>query len=244
MPELNPKGYSKLLSGDDYTQHDVLNEWYDVLDDAGTPVPLKLTHHERTKSVADLPDGYIVIEAVDFDNEDKAETLFEEGVSQSLKHKFLYDFVMDNYEDMYEESVIGRIAFNIIPGPVSIESLGTIPRICGAYLEKDYRRLRIAPIGYQMIGVHYGAVQSDQEQTVLGAKLWYASLPRYGTVTAVDTHMGKILEQLFHTRAPSSQLWDACILFGTTEEPELASLSVPYAQKSSKKHILLEFLPK
>ncbi|EGS7960363.1 hypothetical protein NMS34_000767 [Vibrio cholerae] len=245
MPELNPKGYSKLLSEDDYTQQTVLNEWYEVVDDAGTPVPLKLTHYERAESVAELPDGYIVIEAVDFDDEDEAEALFEKGVSQSLKHKPLYDFIIDNYENMYEERVIGRIAFNIMPGPVSIESLNTVPRICGAYLAENYRRLRISPIGYQMIGGHYGAVQSDQEQTVLGAKLWYASLPRYGTVTAVDTHMGQILEELFHTRAPSSELWDGCVLIGTTEETELDSLgSVPYSRKHSKKHILLEFVPK
>lgn len=245
MPELNPKGYSKLLREDDYSQHPILNEWHDVVDDTGTPIPLKLTHYERTVSLPELPDGYIVIEAVDFDDEDEAEVLFKQGVSQSLKHKSLYDFVMENCEGMYEENVIGRIAFNIIPGPVSVESLDTVPRICGVYLSEDYRRLRISPIGYQMIGGHYGAVQSDQEQTVLGAKLWYASLPRYGSVTAVDTALGEILEELFHTRAPSSELWDGCILVGTTEESELSSLgSVPYALKSSKKHILLEFIPK
>ncbi|MEZ8273236.1 hypothetical protein AB6C54_18630 [Vibrio splendidus] len=244
MPELNPKGYSKLLNSGGYEELPIISEQYEVVDDTGIPVPLKFSHHERTESIEELPDGFIIISAVDFEDEEQAEKLFEEAKTRHLQSMELYDFIMESYDDMYEESVIGRVAFNILPGPISVKELTTVPRICGAYLLEGYRQLRISPLCYQIIGQHYGAVQSDQEQTVLGAKLWFASLPRFGTVKAVDIEIEKILEDVFHTCPPKEELWDGMVLIGTTEENELRSLGqVPYSTTDSKRHVLFEFVP-
>ncbi|MFA0148988.1 hypothetical protein AB4452_23120 [Vibrio lentus] len=246
MPELNPTGYAKQLNSGNYEQLPIISEQYDVVDDAGIPIPLRMVHHQRDTYVSDAetPDGVIIIFAIDFEELDSAIELLTQAQERALEAKDLYDYVVENYDGMYEENVIGRIAFNILPGPISVKELTVVPRICGAYIKEKYRRYRISPIGYQMLGHHYGAVQSDQEQTPLGAKLWYASLPKFGKVVAVDTKIESILEEVLHTCPPTGEYWDGTVLVNTDNEKDLSSLGkVPYSLVESKKHVVFEFVP-
>lgn len=246
MPEINPTGYAKSLSQGDYDKLPLIRELYDVIDDAGVPVPIKLAHHQRSVPTSDMsiPDGVILISAIEFDDLDEAETLFQSALSKQLDGLELYNFIVDNYQNMYEESLIGRIAFNILPGPVSVPELVEVPRICGAYIQREYRQLRVSPRGYQMLGNHFGVVQSDQEQTVYGARLWLSSLPRLGSVVAVDLNEASVLENILHTNPPTGEFWDGKVLIGTSHEAELDKMAgVPISRSESKRHVVLEFVP-
>lgn len=246
MPELNPIGYSKILYSGDFEKLPLISEQFDVIDDVGVPVPIRLALHQRQELLPDMdtPDGAIIIYSIKYEEEDLAAEIFECALKKPLQGKELYDFVEDQYQGMYEEIVIGRIAFNILPGPISVHCSTDIPRICGAYIEEPFRQLRVTPRGYVMLGNCYGVVQSDQEQTVYGARLWLSSLPRFGTVKVVDSNAKTVLEEIFHSYVPKGEHWDGTILVGTEREEELKKMGmVPISKTSSKKHIILEFVP-
>ncbi|NRB23138.1 hypothetical protein [Shewanella sp.] len=202
----------------------VVGTGIDTLED---PLFIKLTLLELT-----LGCGYVVFEELIPANIDTAEALCIEAHDNGLDAFEVYNYIKHKLL-LRSGKRFGQIFFGINP---PLEG----PQISGAYVEEEYRQYGISTLAYSLLAKHYGVVYSDRHQTIYGAKLWYAGLPKFGVVRAIDTHAGnKIIETFVMDSSPKHEHWDNLKL--KNEPLLLGKVRVPTSDTESKDHIVLEF---
>ncbi|QVK23286.1 hypothetical protein KHX94_00105 [Shewanella dokdonensis] len=192
MPSLISSSYSKTLDNDPHDYAELLRQQGIVVGaDIGDPIFVQFSLLEVLAGT-----GYVVFTEMIPADIDHAELLCTDAFNNNQDPFDIYTSVGPKVY-LRTGNRFGQIFFAITP-PLNG------PQISGVFVEDDFQKYGISSLAYRFLASHYGAVYSDKNQTIFGARLWYAGLPKHGIVRALDTNANNaVLETFVVNQAPS-----------------------------------------